>query len=160
MEKRDITTRITVCVYEELDEIHRRVVDAAKVASANAYAPYSRFQVGAALLLENGEIVSGNNQENSAYPSGLCAERVTMFYANAKYPDVAPQILAIAAYTNEAFLKEPITPCGACRQVLVESEVRYGKKIEVLLYGEDRIFKIESTKSLLPLAFEKESLGK
>ena len=102
--------------------------------------------------------MTGTNQENAAYPSGLCAERVAMFYANSQYPNVAPKALAIATFAGGDFLEEPITPCGACRQVLLESEMRYGEDIDVLLYGRKYIYKISNVKSLLPLAFDEKAL--
>jgi len=114
--------------------------------------------VGAAVLLENGEIITGNNQENAAYPSGLCAERTAMFYANANYPDVAVTTLAVAAQNAGGFLKDPIAPCGSCRQVLLETEQRYGKKLRVLLYGASEIAILETVKDLLPLSFGVETL--
>ena len=121
MEERKIVTSVMVYSYDELPEQYKQLVDEAKRVTGDAYAPYSKFHVGAAVLLENGEIVSGTNQENAAYPSGLCAERVTMFYANSRYPNVAPKALAIATFADGDFLEEPITPCGACRQVLLET---------------------------------------
>jgi cytidine deaminase len=160
MVERNLITKVDVYRFEELSADYKKLVDEAKKQTAFSYAPYSTFQVGAAVLLENGEVVAANNQENSAYPSGLCAERVAMFYANARYPDVAPKAIAIAAYTADAFLKQAVAPCGACRQVLLETETRYGKEIEVLLYGENEVLAIKNIKSLLPLTFNKESLGK
>ena len=158
MIERKIEISVMVYVYEELSEEYKRLVDEAKNATQNAYAPYSEFNVGAAVLLENGEMVSGTNQENAAYPSGLCAERVTMFYANSKYPNVAPKALAIATFAGGDFLDEPITPCGACRQVLLESEMRYGVDIDVLLFGRKGVYVVKSVKALLPLAFDKSAL--
>ena len=158
MEERKIVTNVLVYNYEELSDVYKMLVDEAKKATQNSYAPYSKFNVGAAILLENGEVVSGTNQENAAYPSGLCAERVTMFYANSKYPDVAPKALAIATYADGDFLEEPITPCGACRQVLLESEIRYDVDIDVLLYGRKGVYVVKSVKALLPLAFDKSAL--
>ena len=158
MIERKIEISVMVYAYEELSEEYKRLVDEAKNATQNAYAPYSEFNVGAAVLLENGEMVSGTNQENAAYPSGLCAERVTMFYANSKYPNVAPKALAIATFAGGDFLDEPITPCGACRQVLLESEMRYGVDIDVLLYGRKGVYVVKSVKALLPLAFDKGAL--
>ena len=158
MIERKIEISVMVYAYEELSEEYKRLVDEAKNATQNAYAPYSEFNVGAAVLLENGEMVSGTNQENAAYPSGLCAERVTMFYANSKYPNVAPKALAIATFVGGDFLDEPITPCGACRQVLLESEMRYGVDIDVLLFGRKGVYVVKSVKALLPLAFDKSAL--
>ena len=158
MEERKIVTSVLVYDYEELPDAYKKLVDEAKKATENSYAPYSKFNVGAAILLENGKIVSGTNQENAAYPSGLCAERVTMFYANSKYPNVAPKALAIATFADGDLLEEPITPCGACRQVLLESEMRYGVDMDVLLYGRRGVYVVKSVKALLPLAFDKTAL--
>lgn len=158
MRTKKIKINVEVLAYEELCEADRRLVDAAKEATKRSYAPYSKFSVGAALLLSNGETIQGSNQENSAYPSGLCAERVTMFYANSRYPEAAPKTLAIATFAGGEFLPDPITPCGACRQVLVDSEARYGQNIAVLLYGAKYIYKLKSVRDLMPLAFDKESL--
>lgn len=158
MDEKKIVISVLVYSYNELPEQYKLLVDEAKRVTGDAYAPYSKFNVGAALLLENGEVVSGTNQENAAYPSGLCAERVTMFYANSRYPNVAPKALAIATFVDGDFLEEPITPCGACRQVLLESEVRYGVNIDVLLYGKKGIYKISSVKDLLPLSFDRSML--
>jgi len=156
--ERQICAKIVFCTLEELPEIEKILIERAKSASANAYAPYSHFLVGAAVLLENGEIITGNNQENAAYPSGLCAERTAMFYANANYPDVAVTTLAVAAQNAGGFLKDPIAPCGSCRQVLLETEQRYGKKLRVLLYGASEIAILETVKDLLPLSFGVETL--
>lgn len=158
MIERKIVTSVLVYTYEELSEEYKHLVDEAKSVTQNSYAPYSKFNVGAAVLLENGEIVCGTNQENAAYPSGLCAERVTMFYANSKYPNVAPKAIAIATFSDGDFLEEPITPCGACRQVLLETEVRYGRDIDVLLFGRNGIYVLPNVKGLLPLSFDKSFL--
>jgi len=158
MQKKTIETKFEIYSYEELDNTRQLLINKAKEQVQKAYAPYSGFHVGAAIELENGEIITGNNQENSAYPSGLCAERVAMFYANSQYPDVAVKTLAIAAYTNGKFLEEPVTPCGSCRQVLLETEMRFDKNITILLYGTKEVYLIENVKQLLPLCFEKSSL--
>lgn len=158
MMERQICAKIAFCTMEELPEIEKILVKTAKSASEKAYAPYSNFLVGAALLLENGEIIAGNNQENAAYPSGTCAERTAVFYANATYPDVAVTTIAIAAQNANGFLKDPIAPCGSCRQVLLETENRYGKNLRVLLYGEKEIAILETVKDLLPLCFGVEAL--
>lgn len=155
METKNISIPVIIYNYNELPETYKTLIDKAKNITKNAYARYSGFNVGAAILLNNGETVCGTNQENAAYPSGLCAERVTMFYANSKYPDAAPKAIAIAAFHNNEFTYEPVTPCGGCRQVLLESETRYGHDIEVLLYGRNMIYKLKSIKDLLPLAFDK-----
>jgi cytidine deaminase len=149
----NVTAKIMVCSEEELNFEEKILVDKAKEATFKAYAPYSKFQVGAAIRLENGEIVTGNNQENVAFPSGLCAERTTLFYANAQYPDQAVKALAVAAYTEGDFIDRPISPCGACRQVILETEMRYNHPIKIILYGKKEIYIIEGIKDLLPLAF-------
>ena len=154
MKKLNLDTKITVCSYEELSPEEKILIDRAKEASNHSYAPYSRFQVGAAALLNNGEIIQGNNQENAAYPSGLCAERTTLFYANSRYPDQPVITLAIAARTEKDFIDNPIPPCGACRQVILETEKRYGQPIRILLYGKECIYEIKSIGDLLPLSFD------
>ncbi|HRZ96921.1 MAG TPA: cytidine deaminase [Paludibacter sp.] len=158
MQQKIIETKITQCIFDELSEEYKKLVDLAKKQVEKAYAPYSGFHVGAAIQLENGEIFAASNQENSAYPSGLCAERVAMFFANAQYPDTPVKTLAIAAFTNGNFMELPITPCGACRQVLLESESRFDKDIVTILYGTEQIYIIDNVKQMLPLCFEKSSL--
>ncbi|MDO4191230.1 MAG: cytidine deaminase [Bacteroidales bacterium] len=150
-----ITITAQLLDYNELTAQQRQLVDAAKRSSEKAYAPYSRFNVGAAVLLDNGEMVVGNNQENAASPSSLCAERVTMYSANALWPNVAPSAIAIAAFNDAGFLAQPISPCGACRQVLAETEQRYGKPIEVLLYGTEGILVFHCVDDLLPFSFSR-----
>jgi cytidine deaminase len=145
---------------EELDKKEQSLIQLAKESVSNAYTPYSHFNVGAAVLLENGETVSGNNQENAAYPSGLCAERVAMFYANSKYPNLKPIAIAIAAFSNGDFIEVPIPPCGSCRQVLLETESRFNSDLKIILYGSKKIYVIESAKSLLPLNFDAKFLEK
>lgn len=145
--------------YDELDEIDQKLIEQAKDATNRSYAPYSNFSVGAAALLNNGEIITGSNQENAAYPSGLCAERTTLFYANSRYPDAAVETLAIAARSQSGFLINPIPPCGACRQVLLEAERRFRVPMRVLLYSKNDIFLIDSIEDLLPLSFGSEFLG-
>lgn len=153
-----IQTIIKVFQYNELDEEDRKLIDLAKDATRRSYAPYSKFSVGAAALLANGEIVTGTNQENAAYPSGLCAERTTLFYANSQYPDQAVKTLAIAARTENDFLDSPIPPCGACRQVILETEKRYNQPIRILLYGKENIYLVEGIEDLLPLSFSKKDM--
>ena len=160
MIQRIIETKVNVYKFEELSDENQQLVEKAKEQVAKAYAPYSEFRVGAAVLLANGEVFGGSNQENSAYPSGLCAERVAMFYANSQYPEVPVKTIAISAYNNGMFLPEPITPCGSCRQVLLESESRFETGITIILYGTDNIYVLENVKQLLPLCFEKSSLSK
>jgi len=159
MQKKTIETNIEIYNFEELSKEKQELINKAKEQVTKAYAPYSGFHVGAAIELENGVIITGSNQENSAYPSGLCAERVAMFYANAQYPEVAVKTLAIAAYTNGNFISDPVTPCGSCRQVLLETEMRFEKDITILLYGTKNTYQLENVKQLLPLCFEKSSLN-
>lgn len=143
-----------VLSFNELSVELQKVASAAKEMTKKAYAPYSGFSVGAAVLLENGIIVTGSNQENVAYPSGLCAERVALFSANANYPEVAPVALAIAAFSNGKFTDFPVTPCGSCRQVMVETVKRYGKSFEVLMCFEDGVVRVKRAGDLMPLAFD------
>lgn len=158
MREINLTTKIAVYPLEECTDIEKKLVDAAKHATEKSYAPYSNFKVGAALLLENGEIVTGNNQENAAYPSGLCAERVATFYANSLYPEQKIVAIAIAAWTNNKFTKDVITPCGGCRQVLLEAENRFGSPMRILMYSEESVYVVNSIKDLLPLSFGDEKL--
>ena len=149
-----ITSVIKVYEYDELNDTDRALLDDAIEATRRSYAPYSHFSVGAAALLANGVVVTGTNQENAAYPSGLCAERTTLFYANSQYPDQAVVTLAIAARTEKDFIDTPIPPCGACRQVILETEKRYKQPIRILLYGKKCIFVVQSIGHLLPLSFD------
>lgn len=144
---------------QEEDNLHKELRKAASEAAKRAYAPYSKFRVGAAVRLANGEIITGNNQENAAYPSGLCAERVTLFYAQSKYPNETVTHLMICAETDEGVLKTPITPCGACRQVIIEKESIQGSPIEICLAGSDTTYILESAQQLMPLSFVPESLN-
>ena len=150
-----LQSKILACPYEELSEADREVVDAARAATANSYAVYSNFNVGAAVRLSNGTIVNGSNQENAAYPSGICAERTTLFWANSQYPKEPVEELAIAAKTGGKELEVPIPPCGACRQVIMETEKRFGNSIRIILYGAKQCYIIEDgVKALLPLSFD------
>lgn len=150
-----INTTVKVCSVDELPVADREVVDAARAATANSYAVYSNFSVGAAVRLAGGTIVCGTNQENAAYPSGLCAERTTLFWANSQYPTRAVEVLAIAARTGQGELAKPIPPCGACRQVILETEKRFNKAIKIILYGSKECYVIEDgVKALLPLSFD------
>ena len=153
MKTKTITTNIEIYDYEELSENFRKLIDTAKAQTQKAYAPYSKFHVGSAILLANGMIIGGSNQENVAYPSGLCAERVSVFYANAQFPDIPIEAIAVAAYQNEKFTIQPVCPCSACLQVLIESETRFGKPIKLILYGQNNVHIINSIKECLPLYF-------
>ncbi len=140
--------------HDALTAEDRRLVEAAKAACDTSYAPYSGFHVGAAILLENGEIVCGSNQENVAFTPGTCAERCAMHYANARFPNVAPLTIAIAARGKDGFTGEPIAPCGVCRQVLLESEMRAGQPLRILLHGTRCVTEIPSAATLLPFQFD------
>ena len=134
------------------------LVGKAREATNNAWAPYSGFHVGAAVLLENGEVVIGNNQENAAYPSGLCAERVALFAANANYPDSAVEAIAISARNKNGLVSEAVKPCGSCRQAILETEIRFEKPIRLILDGADCIDIVEGIQHLLPLSFGRSDL--
>ena len=162
MKEKTITTRIKECSYDELAADDRELVDAAKEITRTSYVPYSHFHVGAAIRMADGSIVRGSNQENAAFPSGTCAERTAAFQASALNPGMAFKKIAIAAWTRLhesdstphelCFQRKPISPCGACRQALLEYENAYGP-IEVILYGLDTVYILPSVASLLPLCF-------
>ncbi len=146
---------------EELSSDDSDLFAEAENAISHAYAPYSGFKVGAAALLENGEIITGNNQENAAYPSGLCAERVALFYASSKYPDVAVKTIAISANTKNFDFKGPVAPCGSCRQVMAETENRFHNKLRVIMKGiSGKIYIVEGVNNLLPWMFIADELKK
>lgn len=154
MKKFDITAHIEQLTREELSDTEVKLVDKARESTYRSYAPYSNFSVGAAILLDNGEIVCGANQENVAFPSGLCAERTAAFYAHAEHPEQKFSMIAIAARGVDAeFLAEPISPCGACRQSLLQYELLAGHEVPVLLVGRDYVYRLPSIRSLLPFAF-------
>ena len=148
-------------VPDELNREERMLLNEADKAVDGSYAPYSEFHVGAAVLLENGIIVKGSNQENSAYPSGLCAERVALFYASAQYPGIAVKAIAITAKAENFIIETPIAPCGSCRQVISETEHRQQNKIRVIMQGQQgKILATEGIENLLPLVFQEEKLKK
>ena len=154
MQSKEIHIPINIYLLDELCANDQELMQAAIEATKRSYAPYSHFSVGAAARLKDGTIITGTNQENAAYPSGLCAERTTLFYAGSTHPDTAVVSLAIAAFTDGAFTTNPIVPCGACRQVMLETEQRYNHPIRTLLYGTEGIYLIEGgTRELLPLTF-------
>lgn len=162
MKEFKITTLVKECTLDELCKEDRELVEAAKDATRSSFAPYSGFHVGAAIRMADGSIVKGSNQENAAYPSGLCAERTAAFYASASHPGMAMKKIAIAAWTRlhmpedleweDYFQGLPISPCGACRQSLLEYEAAYGA-MEVILYGKDKTYILPSVSSLLPFSF-------
>ena len=138
----------------ELEPMDRELAQAAIDATAQAYAPYSKFNVGAAVRFQDGEIIKGANQENAAYPSGLCAERTALFYASASRPDKPMVAIAIAASQNGQLLETPVTPCGACRQVMAQYQLKSGLQMMVLLIGAHSILKFEKVDDLLPFIFD------
>lgn len=148
------STRYISASFDELSEADRELVKLAREATHRSYAPYSHFCVGAAIRLDNGEIVTGANQENVAYPSGTCAERTACYYAHATFPEAKFDTIAIAARdTDGKETASPIAPCGACRQALLEYETLAGHDVRVILTGNEEIFILPSVKSLLPFAF-------
>ena len=142
----------------EMQPQDQELVAAAIDAQKGSYSPYSNFQVGAALRLDNGMIVKGANQENAAYPSGLCAERTAMFWAGANYPDAAMEVLAIAGADKGVLCESPASPCGACRQVMAEYQKKQGKPMQIILVGAKRIRKFACVDDLLPFIFDSLSL--
>lgn len=149
--------RIVYNEYESLDQLEprdRELAQAAIDATKSSYAPYSNFNVGAAVRMDNGEIIKGSNQENAAYPSGLCAERTAMFYASANYPGNAMTAIAITASQDGRLCDNPATPCGSCRQVMAQYQTKGGKPMEILLVGREKIWKFEKVDDILPLIFD------
>lgn len=145
-------------VYQTADELPKelsQLLSKAEEIRKKAYAPYSNFEVGAAVLLQNGEIVLGNNQENASYPSGLCAERVAIFHAGANYPNQTISAIAISAASKEYLVNRPAGPCGNCRQAISEYETKQKSPIQLILRGEEGdIFVVDSMTNLLPLGFD------
>jgi cytidine deaminase len=140
---------------EELPSVDKTLMEAAIKATATSYSPYSNFKVGAALLMEDDSIVTGSNQENAAYPSGMCAERIAIWKAATSFPGKKIKKIAITANSPDTTVDTPIGPCGACRQVLLEYEINQQQPIEVIFMGEvGEVIKIESIKALLPFSFD------
>ncbi|MBP3775585.1 MAG: cytidine deaminase [Prevotella sp.] len=153
---KELVLKSTICVVqkEELATEEQALVNDAIEATARSYAPYSHFHVGAAVLLDNGKTMMGCNQENVSYPAGICAERSAIYAAGAQYPDTPIKTIAIAARGTDGELQEdPISPCGICRQVIIESETRFRRPIRILLYGTKHIYIIKGIKDLMPLSF-------
>ncbi|SHK76070.1 cytidine deaminase [Maribacter aquivivus] len=152
-----------ITVYDSVNELKnddQNLMSVAVKARQRAYAPYSSFNVGASVLLENGEIIEGNNQENASYPSGLCAERVAVFYAGAKYPGIKIKAIAITAASLNHEVSEPAAPCGNCRQAISEYEFRQQEPIRILLMGETgSVIECNSLADLLPLGFNSSFLN-
>ena len=153
MKEQTLNINYQIAELSELNETEQTLVKKAMEATNNSYANYSHFYVGAACPLADGRIFIGANQENAAFPSGLCAERSAIFGAQSNYPEQAIITLAIAARNENGFLKSPISPCGACRQVILEMEDRYKQPVRILLYGETGIYCFGSIKDLLPFSF-------
>ena len=154
-----IQSTLTILSEKELSIQEKDLMHQAFEARSKAYAPYSKFTVGVALLLDNGVVVQGSNQENAAYPSGLCAERVAIYYAGANYPSAKMVQMFITASPQDRNLQEPIPPCGSCRQAIAEYEMKQDFPIEILFMGaEGPIYKSDSLKNILPLVFDKNHL--
>lgn len=160
MKKIDLIT--SASLYESFDELSNEIKDLMQQAIAareKAYAPYSKFYVGAALLLENGQIITGNNQESAAYPSGMCAERVAIWKAGSDFPGVKVLKLAISASSKTHLVDKPIGPCGACRQTLSEYEINQKEAIEIYFMGETgKVVQTDSLLDLLPFSFDSSNL--
>lgn len=160
MKEISITSSFTI--YDNIDELSQDIQDLMNQAieiRKKAYAPYSQFRVGAALLLDNGKIILGSNQENAAYPSGLCAERTAIFYAGSAYPEAKILKMAITAASDTNQTQAPIPPCGSCRQSIAEYEIKQDTPIEIYFMGEiGEVYKSASLKNLLPFMFDKKFL--
>lgn len=161
-QKRKLDITISIDVYDspaELSSEYANLLKAAEKITHQAYAPYSNFLVGAAILLDDGTIVTGTNQENAAYPSGLCAERTAIYYTGAQYPNHKIKAIAVAAQRgDEVFL--PAAPCGACRQAMLEYEEKQPEAIQLILQGQEgKIYVLSSIADLLPLKFGKKNLN-
>ena len=154
MEELVLKSTVKVAQMDELTEEERKLVEQAIEATNRSYVPHSHFHVGAAVQLKNGVTLMGCNQENAAFPAGICAERSALFAAGAQYPDQPVTMLAIAARNDEGeFLEEPVTPCGTCRQVIIETETRFKHPVRILLYGTKHVYVIAGIRELMPLSF-------
>jgi len=159
---KEVKVESTFFVFDNLKDIPldvQQLMQKASEARDNAYAPYSKFYVGAAILLDNKEVVTGSNQENASYPSGLCAERTAIYYSGAKYPEAKILKMAIIAGSTKSVTSKPIPPCGACRQAIAEYEIKQESPIEIYFMGEvGKVVKSNSLANLLPLLFDKSVL--
>jgi len=161
MQEKKIQLSFITAHISELSENEQQLVENAKSALKTAYAPYSGFFVGSSVLLENGEIINGSNQENVAYPSGLCAERVALFYAGARYPDVKVKTIAVSVLSKNFEVNDVISPCGACRQVMAEYEDKQEQSIKVILHSPtDEVLIANTVEDLLPFMFKSPLLKK
>jgi len=161
MQEKKIQLSFITAHISELSENEQQLVENAKSALKTAYAPYSGFLVGSSVLLENGEIINGSNQENVAYPSGLCAERVALFYAGARYPDVKVKTIAVTVLSKNFEVTDVVSPCGACRQVMAEYEEKQEQEIKVILHSPtDEVLIANTVEDLLPFMFKSPLLKK
>ena len=156
------TVTVTYHEFEHFNELPKQEIEMIQLAykiAEDAYAPYSKFHVGAVALLEDGTLVKGSNQENIAYPSGLCAERVAIFHASAKYPNIPIKKIAVSVASKTQIINEPVSPCGGCRQVISEYEMKYDSPISIIMSGETgQIYVSDSIENLLPIMFNKKHL--
>ncbi len=159
MKQLTIESKFSVCQLAELEADERDLVERAMRATERSYVPYSSFHVGAAALLADGSVVEGSNQENASYPAAMCAERTALFYANSSRPDVPVVKLAVAAQTGGRFVDDPVTPCGICRQVMLETEQRAGRPLRIMMAGARQIYVCDGVANLLPLSFGAENMG-
>lgn len=159
METIQLKQDLLFCQLEELSNDEQQLVRKAMQATDNSYSPYSKFRVGAALCLADGTEIIGANQENAAFPVTLCAERTAIFAAQAQYPAQPIVALAVAARNENGFTEDPVTPCGSCRQVILEIEQRYNQSVKIYLYGTRGVYVINTVRDLLPLCFVEESMG-
>lgn len=154
MKDLELKIQINECQMDDLTSEERQLVEMAIEATSRSYARYSNFHVGAAIELANGERIIGCNQENAAFPAGLCAERTAIFAAGAQYPESPVKTLAIAARdTTGELTQEPVSPCGTCRQVMIETETRFQQPLRILLYGQRRLYVMDGIRHLMPLSF-------
>jgi len=161
MQEKKIELSFITANLSELSEQEQQLVANAKSSLKTAYAPYSGFLVGASVLLENGEIINGSNQENVAYPSGLCAERVALFYAGARYPNIKVKTIAVSVLSKNFEVNDVISPCGACRQVMAEYEEKQEEAIKVILHSPtDEVLIANTVEDLLPFMFKSPLLKK
>jgi len=158
MEVKTICSTVVVCRKDELSAEEQLTVEKAIEATKRSYAKYSHFCVGAAVLLNNGATVIGCNQENAAFGVTICAERTALFAAGAQFPDIPVKTIAIAARNANGLLSKPVTPCGSCRQAMIETEQRFGQQLRIILYGTECVYVVDGIKNLMPLSFSEEQL--
>jgi len=161
---RQITKSFNFIEYEseaEIDKVSRELLNNARAASSSSHAPYSQYFVGAAVQMADGSVVTGSNQENMSFPAGICAERVALFAATSKFPEIPVQSIAISARSDSFPVTDPVPPCGICRQAILEYELKFRNKIRIILAGEQgKVFVIDGIHNLLPLAFVEKGLNK